>query len=131
MKHTNRTIVRVSSLDPTNGSRPISGTTQGVTNYDVITVVEALMRMRQTLTAIQEELRVFKGAFAERNLREISNDLPSGVKVDLSPTVRKFERLLIETALDWTHGHQRNAAKLLTLKPKTLSAKIKKLGIQR
>ena len=47
----------------------------------------------------------------------------------LHDEVREFEIELINTALSKTHGHQRQAAKLLGLKVTTLNAKMKRYNI--
>jgi DNA-binding NtrC family response regulator len=47
----------------------------------------------------------------------------------LHDEVREFEIELINTALSKTHGHQRQAAKLLGLKVTTLNAKMKRYKI--
>lgn len=48
---------------------------------------------------------------------------------NLQDEVREFEIELINTALSKTHGHQRQAAKLLGLKVTTLNAKMKRYNI--
>lgn len=48
---------------------------------------------------------------------------------NLHDEVREFEIELINTALSKTHGHQRQAAKLLGLKVTTLNAKMKRYKI--
>ena len=47
----------------------------------------------------------------------------------LHDEVREFEIELINSALSKTHGHQRQAAKLLGLKVTTLNAKMKRYNI--
>ena len=49
--------------------------------------------------------------------------------IDLSQEVKKFEINLIKLALNQTRGNQARAARLLNIKPTTLYAKIKVLGI--
>ena len=48
---------------------------------------------------------------------------------NLHDEVREFEIELINTALSKTHGHQRQAAKLLGIKVTTLNAKMKRYNI--
>lgn len=45
--------------------------------------------------------------------------------IDLKDEVRRFEVELIRSALEYTGGNQRRAARLLGLKPTTLNAKLK------
>jgi len=54
-------------------------------------------------------------------------ELPAGV--GLYDAVADYERRLIETALRQAAGVQKQAAKLLGLKPTTLNEKIKRLSI--
>ncbi|HVF55675.1 MAG TPA: helix-turn-helix domain-containing protein [Pyrinomonadaceae bacterium] len=50
--------------------------------------------------------------------------------VNFSDEVRRFETDLIRWALLRTGGHQRRAARLLSIKVTTLNSKIKRYGIQ-
>jgi DNA-binding NtrC family response regulator len=50
--------------------------------------------------------------------------------VNFSDEVRRFETDLIRWALMRTGGHQRRAARLLSIKVTTLNSKIKRYGIQ-
>jgi DNA-binding NtrC family response regulator len=56
-----------------------------------------------------------------------SLDLDRGI--NLKHEVRRFEVGLIELALKQTGGSQQRAAQMLDLKPSTLNAKLKSLGI--
>jgi DNA-binding protein Fis len=57
------------------------------------------------------------------------DDLGLDQGVDLMAEVRRFERGIIERALELTIGNQKLAAKLLGLHSSTLHAKIKKYGM--
>ena len=50
-------------------------------------------------------------------------------RVDLEGELEAFEASLIREALIRTNGNQRDAARLLRIKPTTLNAKMKRLGI--
>jgi DNA-binding protein Fis len=56
-------------------------------------------------------------------------DLGLDQGVNLMTEVRRFERGIIERALELTKGNQKRAAKLLGLHSSTLHAKIKKFGL--
>lgn len=49
--------------------------------------------------------------------------------IDLMAEAQRFERGIIERALELTEGNQKHAAKLLSLQSSTLHAKIKKYGM--
>ncbi len=49
--------------------------------------------------------------------------------IDLPEKMREYESKLIRSALVKTGGNQKKAAELLNIKPTTLNAKIKQLGI--
>jgi DNA-binding NtrC family response regulator len=49
--------------------------------------------------------------------------------IDLMAEAKRFERGIIERALELTEGNQKRAAKLLGLQSSTLHAKIKKYGL--
>jgi DNA-binding NtrC family response regulator len=51
------------------------------------------------------------------------------VKLDLANEVQRFETDIIKCALVRTGGRQRQAARLLHVKPTTLNSKIKRYGI--
>jgi len=53
-----------------------------------------------------------------------------GMGIGLYEAVARYERRLIEAALQSTGGVQKRAADLLKLKPTTLNEKIKRLGIR-
>jgi DNA-binding NtrC family response regulator len=53
-----------------------------------------------------------------------------GDPIKLDREIDAFEASLIRDALVKSKGNQRDAAKLLSIKPTTLNAKIKRLGIQ-
>jgi DNA-binding NtrC family response regulator len=57
------------------------------------------------------------------------NDLGIDQGVNLMAEARRFERGIIERALELTKGNQKHAAKLLGLQSSTLHAKIKKYGL--
>jgi DNA-binding NtrC family response regulator len=50
--------------------------------------------------------------------------------INLTTEVRRFEREIIERALELTEGNQKHAAKLLGLQTSTLNTKIKKYGLK-
>lgn len=50
--------------------------------------------------------------------------------IDFYENVARFERQLIETALEITNGRQSEAARLLNMRTSTLSSKIKQLNMR-
>lgn len=72
---------------------------------------------------------------AQGLLRQLDHLKPNNVPASpiafrsLHDEVREFEIELINKALSETHGHQRQAAKLLGLKVTTLNAKMKRYNI--
>jgi DNA-binding NtrC family response regulator len=60
--------------------------------------------------------------------RPAAIDLPDGV--GFYDAVARYERGLIEAALERAGGVQKHAAEMLGLKPTTLNEKIKRLGIE-
>jgi DNA-binding NtrC family response regulator len=58
------------------------------------------------------------------------NDLGLDQGVNLMTEARRFERGVIERALELTEGNQKHAAKLLGLLSSTLNAKVKKYGLK-
>ena len=66
--------------------------------------------------------------FAEESNRLQTLNLSQGI--DFYDEVQRFETGLIRLALDQTHGHQAQAARLLHIKPTTLNSKIKLYGIE-
>lgn len=65
----------------------------------------------------------------EPALARYTFDLGLDQGVNLMTEVRRFERWIIERALELTGGNQKRAAKLLGLHSSTLHAKIKKFGL--
>ena len=65
----------------------------------------------------------------EPTLARYTFDLGLDQGVNLKTEVRRFERWIIERALELTEGNQKRAAKLLGLHSSTLHAKIKKFGL--
>jgi DNA-binding NtrC family response regulator len=55
----------------------------------------------------------------------VSQSINISSGVNLHDEVRRFEIEMIKSALQYTGGHQRSAARLLGLKPTTLNAKMK------
>lgn len=55
----------------------------------------------------------------------VSQPLNISGGINLHDEVRRFEIDMIKSALQYTNGHQRAAARLLGLKPTTLNAKMK------
>jgi DNA-binding NtrC family response regulator len=58
------------------------------------------------------------------------NDLGLDQGINLMTEMRRFEREIIERALELTEGNQKHAAKLLGLQSSTLNAKVKKYGLK-
>jgi DNA-binding NtrC family response regulator len=58
------------------------------------------------------------------------NDLGLNQGINLMTETRRFEREIIERALELTEGNQKHAAKLLGLQSSTLNAKVKKYGLK-
>jgi len=60
---------------------------------------------------------------------EHDRDIMAKPEIDLSDEVQRFESNIIKCALVRTGGRQRQAARLLHIKPTTLHAKMKRYGI--
>ena len=82
------------------------------------TSILALLEEVEDLKVIRKEVEVF---------RKITASGEPGI--DFYTEVRRFEIDLIRCALDHAGGHQARAARLLGLKPTTLSLKMKRYGI--
>jgi len=86
------------------------------------------------LVTLQEVIHSLQRLLAELEPRLDSADnsripeMEDGL--DFYAEVRRFEIELIRKALTTVSGHQRNAARLLKLKPQTLSMKMKQYQIQ-
>ena len=89
--------------------------------------VQRLLDIADTLLRETETLARDK-AFTDESNRLRSLNLSEGI--DFYVEVERFEMGLIRLALDQTHGHQAQAAKLLGIKPTTLNSKIKLYGIE-
>jgi DNA-binding NtrC family response regulator len=89
--------------------------------------VQRLLDLASSLLRETESL-VRDKAFTEESNRLQSLSVTEGI--DFYEEVQRFETGLIRLALDQTHGHQAQAAKLLHIKPTTLNSKIKLYGIE-
>jgi DNA-binding NtrC family response regulator len=89
--------------------------------------IQRLIDLADSLFRETESLARDK-AFAEESSRLQSLNLSEGI--DFYEEVQRFETGLIRLALDQTHGHQAQAARLLRIKPTTLNSKIKLYGIE-
>lgn len=71
-------------------------------------------------------LRELTSALAEQ-VQSLNVPQPVNIQsgINLHDEVRRFEIDMITSALRYTNGHQRAAARLLGLKPTTLNAKLK------
>lgn len=71
-------------------------------------------------------LRELTTALAEQ-VQSLNVPQPINIQsgINLHDEVRRFEIDMIKSALQYTNGHQRAAARLLGLKPTTLNAKLK------
>ncbi len=77
-----------------------------------------------------EALRVLANSIlAELASLEQDRDIMAKTEIDLSDEVQRFETNIIKCALVRTGGRQRQAARLLHIKPTTLHAKMKRYGI--
>ncbi len=77
-----------------------------------------------------EALRVLANSIlTEVASLEQDRDIMAKTDIDLSNEVQRFETNIIKCALVRTGGRQRQAARLLHLKPTTLHAKMKRYGI--
>ena len=77
-----------------------------------------------------EALRVLANSIlSEVASLEQDRDVMTRTDIDLSDEVQRFETNIIKCALVRTGGRQRQAARLLHIKPTTLHAKMKRYGI--
>ena len=77
-----------------------------------------------------EALRVLANSIlTEVASLEQDRDVMTKTEIDLSDEVQRFESNIIKCALVRTGGRQRQAARLLHIKPTTLHAKMKRYGI--
>ena len=86
----------------------------------LVDLASSLMREAQVLARDK--------TFVDESSNLKSLDLTKGI--DFYSEVQRFETGLIRLALDQTHGHQAQAARLLRIKPTTLNSKIKLYGIE-
>jgi|SRR6266446_416113 len=89
--------------------------------------VQRLLHIADILLRETETLARDK-TFTDESNRLRSLNVLEGI--DFYGEVKRFETGLIRLALDQTHGHQAQAAKLLGIKPTTLNSKIKLYGIE-
>jgi DNA-binding NtrC family response regulator len=77
-----------------------------------------------------EALRVLANSIlTEVSSLEQDREVISKTEIDLAEEVQRFETNIIKCALVRTGGRQRQAARLLKIKPTTLHAKMKRYGI--
>jgi DNA-binding NtrC family response regulator len=98
-----------------------------IAQWPVRNRVHRLLDLAASLLRETESLARDK-AFTEESNRLQSLNVSEGI--DFYGEVERFETGLIRLALDQTHGHQAQAARLLRIKPTTLNSKIKLYGIQ-
>ncbi|HEV7680869.1 MAG TPA: helix-turn-helix domain-containing protein [Pyrinomonadaceae bacterium] len=98
-----------------------------VAQWPVRNRVQRLLDLAASLLRETESLARDK-AFTEESNRLQSLNVADGI--DFYDEVQRFETGLIRLALDQTHGHQAQAARLLHIKPTTLNSKIKLYQIQ-
>jgi DNA-binding NtrC family response regulator len=98
-----------------------------IAQWPVRNRVQRLLDLAASLLRETESLARDK-AFTEESNRLQSLNVADGI--DFYDEVQRFETGLIRLALDQTHGHQAQAARLLHIKPTTLNSKIKLYGIQ-
>ena len=97
--------------------------------YPVEEEVTDLVRAESRIEALRSLVLIF--------LREVDSlkkvvgtrEKKSGDNINLDKELDAYEASLISDALIKTKGNQRDAAKLLNIKPTTLNAKMKRLGI--
>lgn len=95
-------------------------------NVSSNTYNEAIMHSGNSLSLKINLLRELTTVLAEQ-VQALSVPQPINISdgINLHEEVRRFEIDMITSALQYTNGHQRAAARLLGLKPTTLNAKIK------
>jgi len=98
-----------------------------IAQWPVRNRVHRLLDLAASLLRETESLARDK-AFTEESNRLQSLNVADGI--DFYEEVQRFETGLIRLALDQTHGHQAQAARLLHIKPTTLNSKIKLYGIE-
>lgn len=96
-----------------------------VVETDITDLAQAVTRieaMRSLILVFLREIDSLKKIVGPRARKK-------GDAIKLEKEIDAFEAALIRDALIKTKGNQRDAAKLLSIKPTTLHAKIKRLGI--
>ncbi len=103
-------------------------------SLDLLTSESHPIHSSQSAAIINNRLEALKALsnslLYELESLQMSENVGTGGKIDLSGEVHRFEADLIRTALLRTGGRQRPAARLLNVKVTTLNAKIKRLGIE-
>ncbi|MGH9875628.1 MAG: helix-turn-helix domain-containing protein [Pyrinomonadaceae bacterium] len=97
-----------------------------ITQRPVRNRIQRLLDLADSLFRETESLA--REAFNEESSRLQTLNLSEGI--DFYNEVQRFETGLIRLALDQTHGHQAQAARLLHIKPTTLNSKIKLYEIE-
>ena len=90
---------------------------------DLAQAVSRIEALRSLILIFLREVDSLKKVVGPRTRKK-------GDPIKLDKELDAFEASLIRDALVKSKGNQRDAAKLLSIKPTTLNAKIKRLGIQ-
>jgi DNA-binding NtrC family response regulator len=120
----------LSTSVPGNGSRTTRQVRPLRTEYaspeaetsDLVQAENRIEALRLLVLAVLREVDSLKRVVASRAAKR--RDI-----VNLDNEVEAYEASLIREALIKCNGNQRDAAKLLRIKPSTLNAKMKRLGI--
>lgn len=88
-----------------------------------------LQMMAELVAAMQQEVNSLRDHLSLHSFTRAETAFNPSHGINLPAEIRCLEIQLIMCALRNTRGNQRNAARLLGLKPSTLSAKVKLYGI--
>ena len=88
-----------------------------------------LVRAESRIEALRSLVLIFLREVDSLKKAVGTREKKNGDKIDLDQELDSFEASLISDALIKSKGNQRDAAKLLNIKPTTLNAKMKRLGI--
>ena len=106
-------------------SRPRSLPDYSLVETDITDLVQATSRieaLRSLILIFLREVDLLKKVVGPRGRKK-------GDAINLTREVDAFEASLIRDALMKSGGNQRDASRLLSIKPTTLNAKMKRLGI--
>jgi DNA-binding protein Fis len=92
-------------------------------------VAVKLQVLKQLIDTIQQEVTALSDYLARDTFSVETGLFDPAHGINLAAETRRLEIDLITYALSCTHGNQRNAARLLGLKPTTLHQKLKLYGI--